>query len=216
MTFETYLEDLDSENVRGVFRHEDGSLSIVRWDDNPTNPRDDAETFATLVLSGNARRFKPLDDADGDIRDAWDRWNGNAREEIRDAYVTRYLAIFRPDVHAFRTWEAIGTSQSDWCDGYAYTTDADLDRAGVTREGAGELVAGEVREFGAYFAGDVYYAETVHKGAPIVTYGDHGAFVDAHDADVEIVGGFVGDQPNGVQYVAHDVNASPVVEEINA
>jgi hypothetical protein len=102
------------------------------------------------------------------------------RDHWSDAYdLTRaYVGETRPDITGFMRWDISGYSQSDWAEGYIYTTRDDL----------GDPIAAlkaEVREYDAWAKGDVYViAKETYRLLPDG---------EVEHIDYECVGGYYGD-----------------------
>lgn len=220
------LEELRRTTERPVreFVHEDSSHTFVVYDDDPghANPRDD-ENVARLVMKH--RDYRNLDEPDNGIDDARSRWGEES------PLVTRYVAMFRPDIaHYEPRWEVSGSTQGDWAYGYGYVLVEDAERIAVTpdpkythdynrahpesrrfREVAKKALDQEVTVYGLYFAGEVFGGFHIKRGKPIVTYGEHGAYVDGYEADEEAVWGFLG--YDNLRDICGEFTASPVAEE---
>lgn len=64
-----------------------------------------------------------------------------------------YLSVARPDVRGFQEWSINGYCQSDWAEGYIYTT---APRTVLADEYVDSVLTGEVKEYEAWAYGDVY------------------------------------------------------------
>lgn len=131
--------------------------------------------------------------------------------------VRRYLSICRPDVvHYDHDWQVDGTSQSDWRGGYGYVLAEDAERESE-KDGprltawAKDAYEQELKVYGQWFAGEVYYARHFTIGKPIVIYGEHGAYVDSYEIDEDSCGGMLGYESNAA--MAATFTDSPVVDE---
>lgn len=130
--------------------------------------------------------------------------------------VARYVAIFRPDIlHYEDEWTVSGYMQSDWQRGYGYVT-ADAWRAAMGADYAGDVTpadgfAQELAIYELWFRGELYCAVHLELGAPIVAYGEHGAYVDGYNvAEDGPVCGFLGYED--LADIARGFTDSPVVD----
>lgn len=222
------LADALEDYTRGgdfarAFRHADGSITVIGYDQYPANPRDEYDQTATLVGTrpDGWPHWSPLDSDTAGMVDAFDRFR-----DYPDTLgmVRRYVAMFRPDIAAVDTWEVSGSSQSDWRAGIGYVTRDALAAAGYSEDGretlsgtlrmrAAAILAGEVAEYGAYFAGEVYTATHLEVGAPVVAFGPDGAYVDGYTVDSDgPVCGFIG--YDTLEDIAGTFTDSPVTEVI--
>ena len=209
---EAYIADLESDGEHAeTFRHEDGSVTVVShdpWGWDMDSPRDFDGNVATLVMEH--RDYLDLDDDHAGLSEARDRWRwtewpsmvGGTRSDRavkacgREKMMRRYLAMFRPDiVHYVDRWEVSGYSQSDWAYGWGYVTAEAMAATGLNDQAVPEAVRmfeQEVRVYEAHFRGDYYRVNRPYVGAPIVTYGEHGAYVTGYVIeDDEACGGYL-------------------------
>lgn len=100
----------------------------------------------------------------------------------RYALLAAFIKAARPDITGFVPWDFDGYSQSDWAQGYAYTTQTDL----VDPEAA--LLA-EVAEYAAWARGDVYGVVTETYDLSKSEDGSHRAI-----GGVDACWGFYGDE----------------------
>ena len=183
-------------NVCDAFRHADGSITYIVWDDDSSaeNPREYDGNIATLIQCND--RCNDIDTDDAGLSEARDRL---------DAF-ERYLAMFRPDiVHYVGYWTA-GDSY-----GWGYVTRADWEAAGytstVTPQQAFEQ---EVDIYRQWANGEVYGAHHVTVGDPIVVLGEEGAYVDGFETVEEDCWGFLGYDDR--RDIAATFTDSPIVE----
>jgi hypothetical protein len=212
-----------------TLRHEDGSVTVVKAEEyieSWMSPRVDVDgNVANLVQCHSD--YIDLDEPDSGIQEARERWgdgdghariawNGRVLRLSCDEMVRRYLSIFRPDVAYYEPrWEVTGTSQGDWQWGWGYVLTADFiegcDRRLLPHEveAAKQAFDAEVKVYGMYFAGEVYYGVHLSAGEPIVAYGDHGAYVASYHVEEDACGGFLG--YDDLADVAWQFTSSPVV-----
>ena len=129
-------------------------------DDDPRNPREEYDQFATLVQRDDS--YVKVDEPDADIAAAWDRFNDEPLME-------RWVRIYRPDVVHFESVAGVGSGY-----GYAYITEAAMERAGFKRRTsypnefeaqARQIIKGELEEYASWASSDVYgiAQETYHQ-----------------------------------------------------
>lgn len=238
---DTALELLKADNkdrVRSVFRHEDGSVTAViyqEFDQEMADPRDHDGNVSHLI--DNGRDYVALDTDEVGIDDARQRFDhydltevgirrnypgadgsywgarllvGGRSTHRADYMVRRWLSIYHPEVVHYDDWSVHGSSQSDWRSGYGYVLAEDLERTGIAIT-AKEAFDQEVRVYQLYFEGSVFEACNLSLGDPIITYGDEGAYVSGYEVDEECCGGFLGyDKDSDIAATFTD---SPIIEE---
>lgn len=220
----------------GTFRHADGSVTVVEVEEYVEpfmSPREDDGNVARLV--NEHRDYVDLDEPDAGIAEARERWGGGYRvgQSIvgETIMVRRYLAMFRPDIaHYEDRWEVTGNSQSDWQYGWGYVTTEDAASIALVadpkythdynrahpqsrrfRQVAAEAFDAELKVYGQYFAGEVYYATHLTHGEPVVEYGEQGAYVAGWTVDdSESCGGFLG--YDSLEDIAREMSSSEVLD----
>lgn len=206
-----------------TLRHEDGSVTVIQVEEyieEWMSPREADGNVSKLVMQH--RDYRDLDEEDEGIEEARDRWGEES------PLVERYVRMFRPDIaHYEPRWTVSGASQGDWAYGYGYVLTADAERIAVVpeprfthdynrahprsrrfREYAREAFEEELAVYGAYFAGEVYFATHLTLGEPIVRFGEQGAYVAGYEVEEESVGGFLGYDSN--ESIAAQLTGSPV------
>jgi hypothetical protein len=200
--FTKRIEELRAEMPVREFIHADGSHTFIVHDTDPehANPRDCDGNVARLVQCH--RDYIMLDDWDTGIMDAIARWG------YEDAKVRRYVAMFRPDVAYYvDRWEVTGSSQGDWQWGWGYVLVDDIADLNCTAE---EAFDAEFNVYQQWFAGEVYGAIHVSQGKEVVTFGDHGAYVDGYEVDEDSCWGFLA-YPT-LEDIAAEVTSSPITD----
>jgi len=189
-----------------AYRHEDGSITYVctQLDSEDSNPRQDDGNIATLIQV-NTRCIEVDSDRAG-LEEAHDRWG---RGHLR-AYFDRYLRMFRPDIVHYEPHWSAGDSY-----GWGYVTlEAweehmlpDPPGENATPEQVEHFVSyvptitpaeafeSEVKVYGQWCNGEVYYATNVHP-----------------DGTEESCGGFLGYDDH--KDIADQVAGSPVTETL--
>lgn len=161
------------------FTHEDGSHTIIVMDidgGDHSNPRDYDGNVATLIQ--NNSRCIDIDDDVAGLTEARDRFDIPTME--------RYLAMFRPDIAYYTDYWQAGRDSFGW--GYV-THEAMEQHGGDDPKRAFDI---EVDLYRQWAEGEVYGAYHLTQGKPIVTYGEHGAYVDDWEVDEDSCWGFLG------------------------
>jgi len=134
--------------------------------------------------------------------------------------VRRYIDQARPEVlHYVHEWSVTGSSQGDWREGWAYVLAEDVQRAGFYCDGprdaqdaAKKLYEGEMKEYAAYFAGEVYRATHVYVVGPEWEIGEHGGYYTGEILGAtDTVGGFIA--YDDLKDICAQFTDSPVVDE---
>lgn len=201
--FTLEFEPGQHEHLTDAFRHADGSITYIEHDDDPEfcNPRDGYDNIATLIQENN--RCVDLNTDDAGLREAHEHWCDRGEGMMR-----RYLAIYRPDIlHYESRWYA-GDSY-----GWGYVTKADWDKHMLPERPGGtdakqmldwleyappqtpeEEFDQEVRLYGRWCDGEVYYAHHVHP-----------------DGTEENCGGFLAMEPRAI---AAEMTNSPIIDTL--
>lgn len=233
-----YDESLYS-NLVDAYRHEDGSISYVVYDDDAehANPRDCDGNLAVLIQQNS--RCVDIDTDDAGLSEARERFDCYGRHGTsahgyghgakvrldREAMMKRYIAMFRPDVAHYEDWWSAGRDSYGW--GYVLTETWNEHMfpsapSDDTVEGVEEWLNfepsctpeeafdAEVDVFGQWCDGEVYGVHHVTIGEPIVTYGEHGAYVDGYETEEDSCWGFLG--YNDRTEIAMQFTSSPITE----
>lgn len=241
---DTALELLKADNkdrVRSVFRHEDGSITAViyqEYDQEYADPRDHDGNVSHLIDTG--RDYVALDTDEVGIDEARKRFDhydlsevgirrnypgadgsywgarlllGGRSSHRADYMVRRWLSIYRPEVVHYDDWSVHGSSQGSWRSGYGYVLAEDVERTGITVT-AKEAFDEEVRVYQLYFEGSVFEACNLSLGDPEITYGAEGAYISGYVVDEDWCGGFLAFAKDSE--IATQMSTSPVSEEITA
>lgn len=173
-----------AEHLADAFRHENGSITYVFWDPEPSgtdSPRTHDGNVATLIQESS--RHIDLDDDDAGLREA--------RNRFTHALMKRYLAMFRPDILHYEEHWSVGQSGSY---GWGYVTRENWERwmgtepTEVTPEQAFDA---EVKVFGEWAEGEVY------GSCHIAKRGDEPEYVFGHlgYADSRAIAAYHTDSP---------------------
>jgi hypothetical protein len=135
--------------------------------------------------------------------------------------VERYVDEARPDIACYvHEWNVTGCSQGDWRDGYAFMTREALAEAGYSsnpdrplngtlKMRARSIYDSEMKEYAAWFAGEVYCATHVFPVGPEFAIGDEGGYYTGEMlAATEHCGGFIG--YGDFEEIASQFTSSPV------
>lgn len=226
-------------DVLDAYRHEDGSITYIVYDDDGehANPRECDGNVATLIQENSRCLDIDMDDAGlGEARERFDCYgrrgtsahgyaHGTKVSLDRQAMMARYIAIFRPDIVYYTDWWSAGRDSYGW--GYV-TTEAwreamypqppDDDSLGALEEWLDfepsvtpeEVFDSEVDLYNQWANGEVYGAYHVTVGDPIVAYGDHGAYIEDYDTEEDSCWGFLGYDDR--KEIAMSFTNSPVTE----
>jgi hypothetical protein len=193
----------DYPHLDDAYRHEDGSITYVctQLDSEHANPREDDCNLTTLIQRND---HCIAVDTDHLLNDAAERWWHD------DPRMKRYIAMFRPDIVHYESHWSAGDSY-----GWGYITleawqenmfpappgkDATPDAVEhflsyVPTITPQEVFDAEVKVYGQWCNGEVYYAINVHP-----------------DGTEESCGGFLGYDDH--KDIADQVAGSPVTETL--
>lgn len=204
-----------------AYRHEDGSITYVVYDDgyDTESPRSYDGNVATLIQEND--RCLDCDDDDAGLRQARDRFSGygcygttaptwgrgERSPHYREYMMRRYLAMFRPDILHYVDWWGAGRESYGW--GYitreAWEKQMYPERPSAETPEAvdawlnyepsvtpKEVFDQEVELYRQWAEGEVYGGIHVSVGKPIVQYGPEGAYVDEYEEEEDSCWGFLG------------------------
>lgn len=153
-----------------------------------------------------------------DLDDDHESWVALAYFEGWDAEETmqRYIAVERPDIALYvHEWQVTGMSQSDWRDGWAYATVERAEELGIFgNDAAMDAYLSEMKEYAAYFAGEVFEATHIKPVGPEFEIGLEGGYFTGRTlGTTETVGGYIAPGMN-TDFIPGDFTASPVVGQV--
>lgn len=174
-------------HLTDAYRHEDGSITYVVLDPEPydtESPHNDDGSVATMIQTNT--RCIDIDDDDAGLEEAHKRWqwvddlgffdympahfdtpiNRALSKQSRESLVSRYLAIFRPDILYYTEHWSAGDSH-----GWGYVTREAWERA-MGEEYEGDITPEyafdqEVKVYDQWARGEIYgSAHVAKRGEP--------------------------------------------------
>lgn len=211
-------------NICDAYRHEDGSITYIVYDDDGSSasPRECDGNISTLIQVNSIAI--DIDDDDVGLGEARDRWDwtrypsmvGGTRSDRaikacgRDELMTRYLAMFDPEIEYYCDHWSAGSSY-----GWGYVTRENWVKAMGEDPYTGDVTPEtgfdqEVDLYRQWANGEVYGAHHVTVGDPIVKFWDHGAYIDGWSTEEDDCWGFLGYPDH--RDIAKQFTDSPITE----